>query len=148
MTISSGRGKSFTNLSLFASLAGYWIACKWDFPVVPADVLLLGLLFGVAWVAAKIFRLTIGKQSRECAGSEEPRGKLRRKGKQHNIWREAQLLCIWERSDNVRAVFGSMDALVYVTKNVNFYIIYDVENVFCDIFDDINDVLGQTRATA
>jgi ABC-type Mn2+/Zn2+ transport system permease subunit len=37
-----------------ASLLGFWIAYKWDFPVGPADVVLLGVFYGLAWIIAKI----------------------------------------------------------------------------------------------
>jgi ABC-type Mn2+/Zn2+ transport system permease subunit len=38
-----------------AALAGFWIAYRWDFPVGPADVVLLGGIYGVAFAGGKIF---------------------------------------------------------------------------------------------
>jgi ABC-type Mn2+/Zn2+ transport system permease subunit len=35
---------------------GFWIAYQWDLPVGPTDVVLLGVLYGVAWVIAKLLR--------------------------------------------------------------------------------------------
>jgi len=37
-----------------AAFLGFWIAYQWDLPVGPTDVVLLGLLFGAAWVIAKL----------------------------------------------------------------------------------------------
>jgi ABC-type Mn2+/Zn2+ transport system permease subunit len=37
-----------------AAFLGFWIAYQWDFPVGPTDVVLLGVLYAVAWVAAKL----------------------------------------------------------------------------------------------
>ena len=34
---------------------GFWIAYQWDLPVGPTDVVLLGVLYGAAWVIAKLF---------------------------------------------------------------------------------------------
>lgn len=34
---------------------GFWIAYQFDFPVGPADVVLLGVLYAIAWIVAKIF---------------------------------------------------------------------------------------------
>ncbi len=45
-----------------ASLVGFWIAYKWDFPVGPADVVLLGAIYGSAWAVAKIAGLASGKR--------------------------------------------------------------------------------------
>jgi len=33
---------------------GFWIAYQWDLPVGPTDVVLLGVLYGAAWVIAKL----------------------------------------------------------------------------------------------
>ena len=35
---------------------GFWIAYQWDLPVGPTDVVLLGVVYGVAWLIAKLFR--------------------------------------------------------------------------------------------
>ncbi len=35
---------------------GFWMAYRWDLPVGPTDVVLLGVLYATAWVAAKLFR--------------------------------------------------------------------------------------------
>jgi ABC-type Mn2+/Zn2+ transport system permease subunit len=35
---------------------GFWLAYQWDLPVGPTDVVLLGILYAVAWVAAKVFK--------------------------------------------------------------------------------------------
>jgi len=37
------------------AFVGFWIAYRWDFPVGPADVVLLGIIYGVAFVGKKIF---------------------------------------------------------------------------------------------
>ena len=44
------------------SLVGFWIAYAWDFPVGPADVVLLGVVYGLAWVIARIAGLTPEKR--------------------------------------------------------------------------------------
>lgn len=63
---------------LFASLIGgitsflgFWIAYKWDFPVGPSDVVLLGIVYGTAWAITKLAGLTVRKQS------DRPLGKTR-----------------------------------------------------------------------
>jgi len=33
---------------------GFWIAYQWDLPIGPTDVVLLGVLYGAAWVIAKL----------------------------------------------------------------------------------------------
>ncbi len=35
---------------------GFWLAYQWDWPVGPTDVVLLGAVYGAAWLAAKLFR--------------------------------------------------------------------------------------------
>ena len=45
-----------------SSLLGFWIAYTWDFPVGPADVVLLGAVYGCAWIVARIAGLTPGKR--------------------------------------------------------------------------------------
>jgi ABC-type Mn2+/Zn2+ transport system permease subunit len=45
-----------------ASFIGFWIAYAWDFPVGPADVVLLGIFYGIAWVVAGIAGLTSDKR--------------------------------------------------------------------------------------
>jgi ABC-type Mn2+/Zn2+ transport system permease subunit len=45
-----------------SSLVGFWIAYTWDFPVGPADVVLLGVLYGIAWLVAGIAGLTPEKR--------------------------------------------------------------------------------------
>ena len=52
------------NMRQFAMLAslvggvvaflGFWVAYQWDLPVGPADVVLLGLLYSIAWLIAKL----------------------------------------------------------------------------------------------
>jgi ABC-type Mn2+/Zn2+ transport system permease subunit len=37
-----------------AAFLGFWIAYRWDLPVGPTDVVLLGVLYGFAWVIAKL----------------------------------------------------------------------------------------------
>jgi ABC-type Mn2+/Zn2+ transport system permease subunit len=39
-----------------AAFVGFWIAYQWDLPVGPTDVVLLGALYAVAWIVAKLFR--------------------------------------------------------------------------------------------
>jgi ABC-type Mn2+/Zn2+ transport system permease subunit len=38
-----------------AAFLGFWLAYQWDLPVGPTDVVLLGALYAMAWVAAKLF---------------------------------------------------------------------------------------------
>lgn len=38
-----------------AAFLGFWLAYQWDLPVGPTDVVLLGALYAVAWMAAKLF---------------------------------------------------------------------------------------------
>jgi ABC-type Mn2+/Zn2+ transport system permease subunit len=45
-----------------ASLAGFWIAYKWDFPVGPADVVLLGVFYGISWIVSIFVKKVSGKQ--------------------------------------------------------------------------------------
>ncbi len=45
------------------SFIGFWIAYKWDFPVGPTDVVVLGIIYGVAWIIAKIAILVPEKHS-------------------------------------------------------------------------------------
>ncbi len=33
---------------------GFWVAYQWDLPVGPTDVVLLGLLYAIAWLIAKL----------------------------------------------------------------------------------------------
>ena len=35
---------------------GFWLAYQWDLPVGPTDVVLLGVVYTVAWLAAKLFK--------------------------------------------------------------------------------------------
>ena len=37
-----------------AAFVGFWIAYRWDLPVGPTDVVLLGLLYGAAWIFARV----------------------------------------------------------------------------------------------
>jgi ABC-type Mn2+/Zn2+ transport system permease subunit len=39
-----------------AAFLGFWIAYQWDLPVGPTDVVLLGVIYGAAWVVAKVLR--------------------------------------------------------------------------------------------
>jgi len=39
-----------------AAFVGFWIAYQWDLPVGPTDVVLLGGIYPVAWLATKLFR--------------------------------------------------------------------------------------------
>ena len=39
---------------LLASFAGFWMACEWDLPVGPTEVVLLGVIFCLAFMAHKI----------------------------------------------------------------------------------------------
>jgi ABC-type Mn2+/Zn2+ transport system permease subunit len=45
-----------------AAFLGFWVAYQWDLPVGPTDVVLLGVIYGAAWVIAKLLR----------GGSREP----------------------------------------------------------------------------
>ncbi len=45
-----------------ASLIGFCIAYRWDFPVGPTDVALLGLIYGFAFLVKKVIALTKAKQ--------------------------------------------------------------------------------------
>ena len=33
---------------------GFWIAYQWDLPVGPMDVVLLGMLYAIGWLVAKL----------------------------------------------------------------------------------------------
>ncbi|HUL29017.1 MAG TPA: metal ABC transporter permease, partial [Thermodesulfobacteriota bacterium] len=37
-----------------AAFLGFWVAYRWDLPVGPTDVVLLGVLYGAAWVITKL----------------------------------------------------------------------------------------------
>jgi ABC-type Mn2+/Zn2+ transport system permease subunit len=37
-----------------AAFLGFWMAYQWDLPVGPTDVVLLGMLYALAWAAAKL----------------------------------------------------------------------------------------------
>ncbi len=37
-----------------AAFFGFWIAYQYDFPVGPADVVLLGVLYAIAWIVARL----------------------------------------------------------------------------------------------
>ena len=37
-----------------AAFLGFWIAYRWDLPVGPTDVVLLGVLYAGAWLTAKL----------------------------------------------------------------------------------------------
>jgi ABC-type Mn2+/Zn2+ transport system permease subunit len=49
--------RQFTTLASLiggvVAFLGFWMAYQWDLPVGPTDVVLLGVLYGVAWVIAK-----------------------------------------------------------------------------------------------
>ena len=49
--------RQFTTLASLiggvVAFLGFWMAYRWDLPVGPTDVVLLGVLYGVAWVIAK-----------------------------------------------------------------------------------------------
>jgi ABC-type Mn2+/Zn2+ transport system permease subunit len=54
--------RNMRQFAVFASLAGgtaaffgFWMAYKYDFPVGPSDVVLLGALYGVAWTLSRVF---------------------------------------------------------------------------------------------
>jgi ABC-type Mn2+/Zn2+ transport system permease subunit len=38
-----------------AAFLGFWIAYRWDLPIGPTDVVLLGVLYAAAWVMTKLF---------------------------------------------------------------------------------------------
>jgi ABC-type Mn2+/Zn2+ transport system permease subunit len=38
-----------------AAFLGFCIAYKWDMPVGPTDVVLLGVLYATAWIVARLF---------------------------------------------------------------------------------------------
>ena len=38
-----------------AAFIGFWLAYQWDLPVGPTDVVLLGAVYAVAWLATKLF---------------------------------------------------------------------------------------------
>ena len=40
-----------------ASFVGFWLAYQWDLPVGPTDVVLLGSIYAIAWVAWKLLGL-------------------------------------------------------------------------------------------
>src|SRR5882672_3333073 len=50
-----------------AAFLGFWVAYSWDLPVGPTDVVVLGLLYGVAWSGQRAFRLLRPAQSRPPA---------------------------------------------------------------------------------
>jgi ABC-type Mn2+/Zn2+ transport system permease subunit len=58
--------RQFTTLASIvggvAAFLGFWISYQWDLPVGPTDVVLLGALYGAAWVIARLLR----------GGSREP----------------------------------------------------------------------------
>ena len=39
------------------SFMGFWLAYQWDWPIGPTDVVLLGLVYGVAWAVQWLFRI-------------------------------------------------------------------------------------------
>jgi len=47
-----------------ASFLGFWVAYKWDLPVGPTDVVLLGIIFAVVWMGHGLVRV-FKKQRRE-----------------------------------------------------------------------------------
>ncbi len=50
--------RQFTTLASLiggvAAFLGFWVAYRWDLPVGPTDVVLLGVIYGLAWVIAKL----------------------------------------------------------------------------------------------
>jgi ABC-type Mn2+/Zn2+ transport system permease subunit len=40
------------------ALIGFWLAYQWDLPVGPTDVVLLGFVYGVAWIVHGLIRLS------------------------------------------------------------------------------------------
>ena len=47
-----------------AAFIGFWLAYQWDLPVGPTDVVLLGLLYAVAWIVHRCTRISIFKTER------------------------------------------------------------------------------------
>jgi len=46
------------------SVVGFWVAYQWDWPIGPTDVVLLGLVYGLAWVVQWLSRiLTASKKA-------------------------------------------------------------------------------------
>jgi ABC-type Mn2+/Zn2+ transport system permease subunit len=44
-----------------AGFVGFWVAYRWDWPVGPADVVLLGLFYAVAWIIRRFVPLALQK---------------------------------------------------------------------------------------
>ena len=44
---------------------GFWIAYQWDLPVGPTDVVLLGVLYAIAWIVARILPGVLGQHTRK-----------------------------------------------------------------------------------
>lgn len=38
-----------------SAFVGFYIAYRWDFPVGPTDIVLLGMLYAAAWVGSKFY---------------------------------------------------------------------------------------------
>ncbi len=57
--------RQFTTLAAciggLAAFAGFWIAYQWDLPVGPTDVVLLGIVYAVVWLAVQL-KILITKQ--------------------------------------------------------------------------------------
>lgn len=47
-----------------AAFLGFWLAYQWDLPVGPTDVVLLGLLYAVAWIVHRCTRISMFKTER------------------------------------------------------------------------------------
>ena len=43
-----------------AAFIGFWLAYQWDLPVGPTDVVMLGAVYTVAWLTAKLLRMLEG----------------------------------------------------------------------------------------
>jgi ABC-type Mn2+/Zn2+ transport system permease subunit len=47
----------------FSAFLGFWIAYSWDYPVGPTDVALLGVIYGLAFLAKKILEFLPGNST-------------------------------------------------------------------------------------
>jgi ABC-type Mn2+/Zn2+ transport system permease subunit len=49
-----------------ASFVGFWLAYQWDTPVGPTDVVLLGLIYALAWVVYRLARVSRSENNPSC----------------------------------------------------------------------------------
>jgi ABC-type Mn2+/Zn2+ transport system permease subunit len=50
-----------------AAFVGFCIAYRWDLPVGPTDVVLLGIIYALAFLLEKLFRLSRGRGGQNLA---------------------------------------------------------------------------------